>query len=69
MAAQLVVAQEGLGSMKLVSVGWAGWSGFNSGQGKDFSFLPCIWTGSGDHPASYPVGTGDVFSGGKVAGA
>jgi hypothetical protein len=41
---------------------------------EDFSSSPCIQTGSGAHPASYPmgtpasypVGTGDPFPGGKV---
>jgi hypothetical protein len=28
-----------------------------------------VQTGSGAHPASYPMGTGDSFPGGKVAGA
>jgi hypothetical protein len=30
------------------------------------SFSPCVQTGSGDHPASYPVGTGGPFPGGKA---
>jgi hypothetical protein len=29
----------------------------------------CIQTGSGAHPASYPMGTGGSFPGGKAAGA
>jgi hypothetical protein len=36
---------------------------------KDFSLIHSIQTGSGTHPASYPVGTGDSFPGGKAAGA
>jgi len=39
-----------------------------------FSWLySLVWltnlTGSGTHPASYPVGTGDSFRGGEAAGA
>jgi hypothetical protein len=34
--------------------------------GADFSSSPCIQTGSGAHPASYPMGTGGSFPGGKV---
>jgi hypothetical protein len=32
----------------------------------DFSSSPCIQTGSGAHPASYPMGTGGSFPGGKA---
>jgi hypothetical protein len=32
---------------------------------EDFSSNLCIQTGSGAHPASCPMGTGDTFSGGK----
>jgi len=31
--------------------------------------LSIVQTGSGAHPASYPVGTGCFFPGGKAAGA
>jgi hypothetical protein len=31
---------------------------------EDFSSSPCVQTGSGAHPASYPVGTGSPFPGG-----
>jgi hypothetical protein len=31
-----------------------------------FSSSPCIQTGSGARPASYPMGTGGPFQGGKV---
>jgi hypothetical protein len=31
-----------------------------------FSSSPCVQTGSGAHPASYPVGTGGPFPGGKA---
>jgi hypothetical protein len=33
---------------------------------KDFSSSPCVQTGSGAHPASYLMGTGGSFSGGKA---
>jgi hypothetical protein len=33
-----------------------------------FSLLHSVQTGSGAHPASYPMGTGFSFSGGKAAG-
>jgi hypothetical protein len=31
---------------------------------EDFSSSPCVQTGSGAHPASYPMGTGGPFPGG-----
>jgi hypothetical protein len=37
--------------------------------GRVKNFLHSVQTGSGAHPASYPVGTGGSFPGGKVAGA
>jgi hypothetical protein len=33
---------------------------------KDFSSSPCVQTSSGAHPASYPMGTGGSFPGGKA---
>jgi hypothetical protein len=33
---------------------------------EDFSSSPCIQNGSEAHPASYPMGTGDPFPGGKA---
>jgi hypothetical protein len=33
---------------------------------EDFSSSLCVQTGSGAHPASYPVGTGGPFLGGKA---
>jgi hypothetical protein len=33
---------------------------------EDFSSSPCVQTGSGAHPASYPMGTGGPFPGGKA---
>jgi hypothetical protein len=37
-----------------------------SPTGADFSSIPCFQTGSGAHPASYPMGTGGPFPGGKA---
>jgi hypothetical protein len=34
---------------------------------KDFSCILCVQTGSEAHPASYTMGTGDPFPGGKSA--
>jgi hypothetical protein len=36
------------------------------GRGKDFSSNLCVQTGSGAHPASCTMGTGDTFPGGKA---
>jgi hypothetical protein len=33
---------------------------------EDFSSSPCVQTGSGAHSASYPMGTGGPFPGGKA---
>jgi hypothetical protein len=33
---------------------------------EDFSSSPCVQTGSGAHPATYPMGTRGSFPGGKV---
>jgi hypothetical protein len=33
---------------------------------EDFSSSPCVQTGSGAHPASYPMGTSGTFPGGKA---
>jgi hypothetical protein len=35
-------------------------------EAEDFSFSLCVQIGSGAHPASYPMGTGDPFPGGKA---
>jgi hypothetical protein len=35
-------------------------------RAEDFSSSPCVQTGSGAHPASYPMGTGGSFPGGKA---
>jgi hypothetical protein len=42
----------------------AGQPGLDSRQGQDVSLLHNVQTGSGFHPASYPVNTGGSFSGG-----
>jgi hypothetical protein len=36
--------------------------------GMDISFLHSVGTGSGVHPASYPMGTGGFFPESKAAG-
>jgi hypothetical protein len=33
---------------------------------EDFSSTPCVQTGSEAHPASYPMGPGGPFPGGKA---
>jgi hypothetical protein len=43
--------------------------GFDSWHGQEISLLHRVQTGSGAHPASYPMGIGGSFPGGKVAGA
>jgi hypothetical protein len=35
-------------------------------EAEDFSCSLCVRTGSGAHPASYTMGTGDPFPGGKA---
>jgi hypothetical protein len=42
---------------------------FESRQGQEFSPLHVVQTGSGAHQASYPMGTGGYFPGGKSVGA
>jgi hypothetical protein len=42
---------------------------FESRWEQDFSPLHAVQTGSGAHPASYPMDTGDSYPGGKAAGA
>jgi hypothetical protein len=47
----------------------AGWSGVRvQVGGGNFSPHLRVHTGSGNHPASYPMGTGDSSPGGKAAG-
>jgi hypothetical protein len=36
------------------------------GGAEDFCSSPCVQTGSGAHPASYPIGTGGPFPGGEA---
>jgi hypothetical protein len=43
--------------------------GRSSSPGRVKNFLRVIQTGSGAHPASYPMGTGGFFPGGRTAGA
>jgi hypothetical protein len=38
-------------------------------MGRDFSVLHVVQTGSGAHPASYPMGTDGSLPGDKAAGA
>jgi hypothetical protein len=44
-------------------------SGSIPGGGEEFFFRHHVQTGSGAHPASYPMGTGGSFPGDKAAGA
>jgi hypothetical protein len=44
-------------------------SEFEFGKVKNFSLLNVVQTGSGTHPASYPIGTGGFIPGGKAAEA
>jgi hypothetical protein len=39
-----------------------------SRKGEEFALLHVVQTGSGVHPTSYPMGTGDYFSGVKLLG-
>jgi hypothetical protein len=38
-------------------------------MGQEFSFLHVVQTGSGAHPASYPMGNAGSYIGDKTAGA
>jgi hypothetical protein len=52
----------------VTSYGWkTEGSEFESQQGKEFSLLHVVQSGSGVHPTSYPMGTGGSFYGGKEA--
>jgi hypothetical protein len=44
-------------------------SEFKCLYGQEYSLLHVVQIGSGAHPASYPMGTGNSFPGGKAAGA
>jgi hypothetical protein len=50
------------------SVGTATGYGLDDRLGQEFSLLNVVQTGSGAYPASYPMGTGGFFPGGKAAG-
>jgi metal-dependent HD superfamily phosphatase/phosphodiesterase len=50
-----------------ILTGWMAWARFPSMQ--DSSLLHSVQTAFEAHPASYPMGTGGFFSGGKAAGA
>jgi hypothetical protein len=53
-----------------IATGWtAEGSEFGSRQGREFSLLHVVQTGSGSHPPSSPLGTWGSFPGGKVAKA
>jgi hypothetical protein len=52
-----------------VEVAQSGGPGFQSRQRKDFSLLHNVQTGSGAHPASYPMHTGGDFPGRNAVGA
>jgi len=51
----------------VIDYGLDDWS-MNPSGGWEF-FPHCVQTGSGAHPASYPVDTRDSFPGGKAARA
>jgi hypothetical protein len=52
-------------AVQCLTMGWT--TGLRSPTGAgNFSSSPCVQTGSGAHPASYPMGTGGPFPGGKV---
>jgi hypothetical protein len=48
--------------------GLEGW-GSIPGRGNTFPLIRNFQAGSGTHPASYSVGTGGYFHGGKAAGS
>jgi hypothetical protein len=53
-----------------LATGWTTeWSEFEYRQDQEFSRLHVFQTGSGAHPASYPMATEGSFRGGKAAGA
>jgi hypothetical protein len=52
-------------AVQCLTMGWT--IGVRSLTGaEDFSSSPCIQTGSGAHPASWPMDTGGPFPGGKA---
>jgi hypothetical protein len=52
-----------------LKAGWQRNRGSIPGRRMRFSLLHSVQTGTGTQPASYPMGTGGSFPGGKVAGA
>jgi hypothetical protein len=57
-----------LQSVSRQATGWTARVRFLA-RARYFSLLYSVWTGSGAHPASHPMGTRGSFSGGKAAGA
>jgi hypothetical protein len=52
-------------AVQCLTTGWT--IGVRSPAGaENFSSSPCVQTGSGVHPASYPMGTGGPFPGDKA---
>jgi hypothetical protein len=59
-----------LDAVQRLATGWTTErSEFESRQSQEFSLLHVVWTGSGAHPASYPLSTGSSFPGGRADGA
>jgi hypothetical protein len=60
----------GTGTAQLYTTGLrGGWSGVRApAGGENFSLHNRVQTGSGFHPASYPMGTRGCFPGGKAVG-
>jgi hypothetical protein len=54
------------GGARIAQSGWMTGVRFPTGE-RDFSLLHSVQTGSGAHPASYPMGTGGYFPEGKAA--
>jgi len=57
-------------SVSIVAIVWMTGVQFPARAVKGFFFFLChtVQTTSGAHPASYPLGTGDAYPKGKVAG-
>jgi hypothetical protein len=64
----VVTVKTGAAVAQLVQCLTTGWTtGVRSlTVAEDFFSSPCVQTGSGVHPASYPMGTGGPFPGGKA---
>jgi hypothetical protein len=52
-------------SVKCLSADWTAGVRYPT-EAEDFSSKLCVQTGSGSHPASYTMGTGGSFPGGKA---